>query len=64
MEPTTDDHGSVNLQTYLQNSGAYDRTLFSLPEDVQRRVNEHAEAHSFSSADELRAYIRTLLITS
>ena len=52
----------INLQTYLQNDGMYDRAFFSLPEDIQAQVNERARPRGFASAQEMRAYIQTLLL--
>ena len=40
----------------------YDRAFFSLPEDIQAQVNERARQRGFASAQEMRAYIQTLLL--
>lgn len=61
MEFDTDRNDTVGLHSYLQNKGAYDRILFSLPEDVRSRVEERADWRSFRTGEELRSFVSSLL---
>ena len=54
----------IDTDTYLNRGPYHEDAFYLLPEEVQEQVNRRAMERSVHSEDELRDYVRTLMLKS
>ena len=54
----------IDTDAYLNRGQYHEDAFYLLPEEVQDQVNQRAMERSFHSEDELRDYVRTLMLKS
>ena len=54
----------IDTDAYLNRGQYHEDAFYLLPEEVQEQVNQRAIERSFHSEDELRDYVRTLMLKS